>query len=162
MKAPIRKTIDGVAFDFFFLSPKVAIKVLARIAKLIGEPLGNVADVVLKGGAGGKVSVAGLLNADLGGLPPDLLSRAVKSLVERLDEGEVIETVDAILEKVHMQGDGDKGTRPLRIETDFGGKIMLMFKVVGAALEVNYGDFFGAGSGLSGALAAAAPRTTSV
>ncbi len=132
------------------MSPKDAIRVMSRASKLFGGPLAKAIDGLLKGGKGG---IKSLLAADVANLPPDLVGTVVSGLLERLDENEVLETVDKLLGPVLVQRDGDKGTRALRFEVDFHGEVLHLFKVLAAAIEVNYGDFFAASSGLAGAAA---------
>lgn len=147
MAKPIVCTIDSYIFEFYHLSPKVALRVLARLAKMVGEPIGSVVDVVVKG-AGGKLSLASIMQIDTSTLPPDLIKNAVSALVNRLDEDEILQTVETLLERVMTQGPEDKGPRRTLFENDFTGKLPLLFKVIAKSLEVNFGDFLGANTGL--------------
>jgi hypothetical protein len=135
------RTIDGRLYEFYQVSPKIALKVLTRVTKLLGEPLG-----ILGGQLAGskKDGIAALLEQDTS----ELLPKAVSLFVTRLDETEVQQVIDWLLEPVHVQTEDDKGTRRIMFERDFQGRIGHLMKVVLAALEVNFQDFFSENSGL--------------
>jgi hypothetical protein len=136
-----RRTIDDRVYDFYQVSPKIALKVLTRVTKLLGEPLG-----VLGGQLAGskKDGIAALLDQDTS----ELLPKAMNMFIARLDENEVQQMIDWLLQPVHVQTPDDKGTRQIMFERDFQGKIGHLMKVVLAALEVNFADFFSENTGL--------------
>lgn len=141
-KQPTRKMIEDLTFEFFPLNPRIGLRVLTRIMKLIGEPLGLIGDGVA-GGTKGAEDNTGLLNSIMEKqFAPDVFARAARALVDRLDENEVIDTIEIVLQNVHGQFPGDRGTRKLNIDIDFAGEIGLLIQVFIAALEVNFGDFF--------------------
>lgn len=137
------RDIDGHTYEMFQMSATKSIKVLTRIMKLIGEPIG-----LLSGGVETKKSVLDLeLNSDI-------LGRALKAIAEKLDEDMILTTIKEILEPVQCDG------KRILFETHFQGRIGHMFKVVKAALEVNYKDFFDAASGLAGYVGSIATMTS--
>lgn len=79
-----------------------------------------------------------------------LLGGAVRALVERLDEDEVLKTIKDLVDTAECDG------KKIIFETHFQGKIGHLFKVIFAVLEVQYSDFLGEalsmveGSGLMG------------
>lgn len=164
MKKSEQKDIDGDVYEFFPMPPKVALRVLTRLSKLVLEPLGMFGDAI-KGDQGGNSGAeksdgeraVGMLDKKS---PPDVFAKAAKVLVERLDEDEVTSTIETVLSAttVHVQrvSEGDKGTRPLRFDLDFAGRPGHLLKVFVAGLEVQFGDFFGASGGGLGALVARA------
>lgn len=146
-KQPVRRMIEDCHFEFFPLNPRVGLKVLTRIIKLIGEPLGLIGDGVANGSRGAEDKAAGddpgiLTSIMEKNFAPDVFAKAARALVNRLDEDEVINTIEIILDTVHGQFPGDKGTRKLHLDKDFAGEIGLLLEVFVAAIEVNFGDFF--------------------
>lgn len=153
------REIDGMTVQVFLLDPIVAARVATRLSKVISEPLGLAASAFL--GAGDRAENGPDEDVD-SPLPspsrrdvPDIIPKIVRAFTDRLDEGEVVETLKTMLGVVHVQGEGDGGTRPCKINQDFRGKTKTMFKVFAYALEVNFSDFFG-GSGALGAVLAKA------
>ncbi len=66
-----------------------------------------------------------------------LLGGAVRALVERLDEDEVLQIIKNLVDTAECDG------KKIIFETHFQGKIGHLFKVVYAVLEVQYSDFLG-------------------
>lgn len=139
-KKPTTKEIQNKTFEFYPLSPKESLSIATRVVKLIAEPFGMVMDAAGQNAAGKGATgmLASFLQGELG---PDVLGRAMRSLTERLEEKEVIDTCYMLLENVHGRFDGDRGTRKLQIEADFTGEFSLFLEVVAMSLEVNFGDF---------------------
>lgn len=146
------REIDGLKVEVFLLPPKQALKVLTRLSKIVGEPLGLAAGALLGGQKGAETEAVPLSAREV---QVDVLGKAVAALTDRLDEQVVLDTVETLLGSVHVKTADDNGTRPVRMEHDFKGKTLTMLKVVAFALEVNFSDFFGA-SGVSGGLLAKA------
>lgn len=146
----VTKEVGDLTVEVFMLPPKQAMKVLTRLTKVVGQPLGALASGLMgeKPGENAK----GLADRDL---PPDIIERALVAFTDRLEEDMVTETIDIMFSVVHIQSGDDVGTRPIRMDTDFRGKTLLMLKVFAAALEVNFADFFSAGGGSGGLLAKA-------
>lgn len=141
-KQPTRKIIDTITFEFYPLNPRIGLRVLTRIIKIVGEPLGLIGDGVAGGGKGAE-DKSGLLSSIMEKqFAPDVFAKAARALVDRLDENEVIDTVEILLQNVHGQFPGDRGTRKLNWELDFEGDIGLLLQVFIASIEVNFGDFF--------------------
>lgn len=150
-KPSVTKNIDTWVFEFFPLSPKVSLRLLTRISKLVLEPLGLLGDA-LKSGAeteGGEIESP--LDKKI---PADTFAKVAKAIVARLDEDEILTTMEMMFapNHVHCKSPDDKGTRPCRFESDFSGQIGLMLKAFAAGIEVNFGDFLGASGGGLGAL----------
>jgi hypothetical protein len=131
------KTIDGRRFEFFPMPAPRSIKVLTRLIKIIGEP-------------------AGVLASDYSDQKPksimeyqldeSMISKAIGALTERLDEDIVLDTIHEIIRPVFVDG------RRILFEQDFDGRIGHLFKVLFAALEANYSDFFDGSIGGLGSL----------
>lgn len=153
MRESQKKQIDDSEYEFFALPPADALKVLTRLSKLVLEPMGMLGDALSGGNGADKKkddSIVGLLDRKL---PPDTFAKAIRAFVGRLDEDEVLATVKIVLAKCYVQGPDDKGTRPIKLDSDFSGRVGHLLKVVAGALEYNFSDFFPAsGGGLGGLL----------
>lgn len=135
-KKPVTKEIENKTFEFYPLSPRESLRLVTRLSKLLAEPFGLIMDSAGGKGKGGLIK--NLFDGDIGS---DVFGKAMRSLTERLDEKEVEDTCYMLLEKVHGQFEGDRGTRPLNIEVDFAGDFGLFMQVVFASAEVNFGSF---------------------
>lgn len=137
------KTIDGEVYEFYQLSPRKAVKILTRLLRIIGKPVGK---------AVGNVE-GSVMDLELSGA---VMGEIVASLTDKLDEDVVLDTIEQLLEPVMC--DGKQVGK--QFETHFAGRIGHLMKVVWAALEVNYSDFFDGGFGL-GSLAKRATASKS-
>lgn len=142
MREPVEKTIDGEKYTFCQLPPKRSLKLMMRILRIVGPTLG----VAVEGArTGAGVDIGALLTTDID------VSRIVSALCERLDENEVEAIVDDLLSQtIH----GGKGEVSRQFDVLFGGRLQHLFKVVYAALQVEYGDFLAAGPALNAFLKA--------
>jgi len=128
-KQIVKKEIDGAKFTFYYLIPRISTKLLIRLIKIIGPSFGKAfpdSDVKLKDIADIDIQIG----------------PAVDALICRFDEDEVQDIIDILLATVLHEGQGNLGEEAARNEL-FTGNLSFMFKVVGAALEVQYTDFFG-------------------
>ena len=125
MREPVKKTIDGEQYTFCQLPARKNMKLLTRILKIVGPALGGAV-------SGGDVESIMDLDIDPGAI--------ISQLCSRLDENEVEYIIDSLLSQVLCAG---KGEVSKVFDQHFGGRLPHMFKVVAAALEVEYGDFFG-------------------
>jgi hypothetical protein len=148
MKAEQRQ-IDDRLYEIFFLPPKKSLSVLYKIIKMGGEPLGIAGDIMASFQWGEIKSISSLLDLKL---PPGLIQHAVSSLINRLDEDAIMSIVDDVMQYVHVKTEHDRGTRQIQFELDFSGRIGHLFKVLFAALEVNYADFLGGNGGFAAKL----------
>ncbi|MEW5803911.1 MAG: phage tail assembly chaperone [bacterium] len=128
MREPVRKDIDGEQYTFYQLAPKKSLKLLTRILKIIGGPIGT---AIGKDGMSMKAESLFDLDIDLGAV--------VGHLCRNLDENEVEAIVDSLMSQVFVDG---KGEVSKVFDEHFGGRLPHLFKVVFAALEVEYGSFF--------------------
>lgn len=114
------KDVDGTTYLFTYLPPRQALSLWTRLAKHL---VPAIAAVVPKGGA--------LLETELD------LEGAAKHLSALLSDEKFQPDFDLLLTTVRLQDNS-----PVTIE-NFTGRIGHALKVVLAALEVNYADFFG-------------------
>jgi hypothetical protein len=118
--------VDGKNYEFEKWGAEASLSVLIKIAKIAGKPLGMVLGMAMEKKG---------LDTDISA---DLLGDAVQSLLENMDEEVCISLIKRISsEKVLCEG------RPIKFNDHYQNKLGHLFKVVKAALEVQYGDFFG-------------------
>ncbi|BBO74398.1 hypothetical protein DSCW_18150 [Desulfosarcina widdelii] len=125
------KIIDDHEYTFHQMPPKQSMKLLLRIFKIVGAPAGAVAD-------GAKANFKSLMDADLD------ISRIMGALCDRIDENEVEGIVDDLLSQAICKGRGEVSRN---FDSIFKGRLPHLFKVVGAALQAEYSDFFDEWSG---------------
>lgn len=112
-------TIDGESYKVHTMQPEKAFLWMARLTKLIGEPITHMAK--------GNASEDGAVEA---------LPRAVGALMSRLDEREVLEFAKVMISTV------SQGAKFLDFNEHFQGRLGHLFKVFVAATEVQFSDFF--------------------
>jgi len=125
MRELVKKTIGDHDYEFEQLGAKQALKTMVKLSKIVGKPLAMVV---------GDGNVAGSLSREIS---PDLLGAAVGAMVERLDEGET-QALCELLTAEKCLCDGKK----INFDMHYEGRLDHMFKVLAAALEVQYGNFF--------------------
>lgn len=132
-------TIDGKEYDFYYINPSKALKLLTRLMKIALGPVGGAF-----AGSGGKD--ASLLDANIS------LDGFFARLAENLDEDMVLNTIKDIMFYVRHKGGAE-----IVFDAEFEGSMWHLMKVVRQALEVNYGDFF---DGIKAELAAVIKKRT--
>ncbi len=126
MREPVERTIDGETYTFCQMTPTASLKLMVRIARIIGAPMGGIM---------GDAKVGkDILEQDID------VPGIVSSICANLDQDEVVEIVKAALSQTIHTG---KGEVSKQFDLIFAGRLPHLFKVVGTALEVEYGDFFG-------------------
>lgn len=126
------KHIDGHEYEVFMLSPMTSIKLLTRMAKMLGPGIGPIVDAVSKGGGFEQV-----MDQDLGDA---FFSQAAEALFTRLDE-DLIENVIYTMADNTMVG--GKKLRPI-FDVHFKGQLGTITKWLGFALKVQYQNFWSA------------------
>lgn len=130
----IQRKVDKQVYEFQQFGTVHSLRILTRLTKMIGEPL-TIAFSAM--GIGNKENQGkGLLDRDMNG---KLLGEAVKALMNRLDEDEVLDLIQELSAKDNVLCDGAK----IIFNSHYEGKLKHLFKVVAAGLEVQYGDFLG-------------------
>ena len=133
MRELASKTIDGKKYEFEQFGAKHSLRIMARLTKIMGEPLAMAIGALSNKEKG--ASAKSILDRQIDG---DILGKAVKALVERLDEDTVIDLMEELTAKSTLC-DGKK----IDFNAHYTGDIGHLFKVAYAALEVQYGNFFG-------------------
>lgn len=125
--------IDGRTYEFYHMSPRTSVKILTRLLKLIGHPMGAAMSA-----AKGKKSI---LDVEL---KTDLLEKIVTGLFDNLEEDMVLDTIETLMGPVMCEGK-QVGKA---FDTHFQGEIGHLMKVTWEALKANYDDFFDVSSGI--------------
>lgn len=134
----ISRDVDGSTYQFEQFNTTLSLNVLIRLSKIVGKPLALALGAVFgdEQGKGKDEAARSLLEQDL---KPALLAEAMDALMLRLDEKETIELIKTLAAgKVLADG------RPVVFDVHYEGRLDHLFRVVQAALEVQYGNFFGA------------------
>lgn len=129
--------IDGIKYEFQKWGADDSLDVLLDIAKIIGKPLGAAFSALM--GVDGKVSLDSTLS-------PDILALIFEAITERLDKN----TIKPIIKKLTAENVYADKVKVVSFNSHYQDRLDHMFKVVQAALDVQYGNFFGALSGLLG------------
>lgn len=125
----IPRTVDGTEYQFSQFGAKRSLKLLLKLSKIVGKPLAMA--VASADGSGS------LLDKQLN---PNMLAQAVEALMERIEESEALEIIETL-----TSGDGCLCKhQKIVFDLHYEGRLPHMFKVLFAALEVQYGNFFDA------------------
>lgn len=119
--------IDGVSYEFSVWRTRRALQTLIDVAEIGGEFMAKGAGLLGKSGA---------LTAEV---DPEALSQVVEALVRGMtkDKNNTLNLVERLVtEGVVRNG------KQVQFERDFEQNFVHLFKVVRAALEVQYGSFF--------------------
>lgn len=133
----VQKTIDDKSYEFEQYNTTKSLKTLSQLTRLIGEPILLMIASGLKDRkpekAGKKKS---LLDTELDN---DLLAKAIKELVIRMgDDDDVL----SLVKKLAIEGVlCDSKQIVFDLHYSGGEGLAHLFKVVRAALEVQYGNF---------------------
>jgi hypothetical protein len=136
MKQEINYNIDGKEYVITQIAPSASIKILIRISKILGKPIG--------GAIGAMQFKPEKKNSILNDtIDTKLLGEAVSRIFENLNEDETIDTIKLVLSGVYFSGQALNMEHP-----NFHGNILHLIKVYTKAMEVNFSDFFGEISGV--------------
>ena len=121
------KVIDGSTYEFSQYGANESVRMFLRVSKIIGTPMSMLGNIDMKEG---KVSI------ELNG---GMIAEAVDALMRRADENEVLDIFQKLCSKDVLCNGGK-----IDFNLHYQGRLPLMFKVLYAALEVQYGNFFDA------------------
>lgn len=113
--------IDGEEYKLHALSPSQALKIAAKLTKIIGEPLARMS------AADGKEDRVS-----------EVLPMAVKALTERLDEDQIVSIIEQLLKCVSHSG------KPITLNDHFQARLGRLIQLVGEILTYQFSDFFSA------------------
>jgi hypothetical protein len=120
MRQAHEREIDGNIWTVQQFPATEGLKVLSRVAKLCGGPLGQAVGA-LTSGLDSELNMA-------------LLGKAVSALAERLDEDDVVTLCKRMLRDTRVDG---KEVLP-QFDLLFQARYLTLFRVLGFVLEVNY------------------------
>ncbi len=123
----IKRTIDGEEYEFQKFGAKQSLRVLLRLTKIVGEPMALAINSVKGNGP--------LLDRNING---EVLAMAVRALTNQMDENVVLDLIEELTAKDNVLCGGKK----INFNTHYEGKIPHLFKVLSAALAVQYENFF--------------------
>lgn len=129
----IEVEVDGKLYEFEKWGADDSLDVLIDLAQIVGGPVGQaIGSVFSKEGVNQEID-AGMLGFVVEGLLKNMKKDIVKPLIKKLSS-----------EKVLCDG------RPVKFNVHYADDLMHLFRVVKAALEVQYGNFFVAFQGAVG------------
>lgn len=132
----IKRSIDGIEYGFQQLGAKQSLKVLLRLKRVVQ---GSVS-MLLSSFEPSETSIS-LFDRNIN---TDFIGKAIEALADKIDDDEVIDLIETLTAKDNVLWDGKK----IIFNTHYEGRLEHLFKVLGAALEVQYGNFFDAFSAL--------------
>jgi len=124
----IEKEIDDEVYKFHQMGAIKSHNLLRKIASILGPVLGSL----------GSIDDNNILDADVD------LKIAIETLFDRASESELEKIIVTLLSQTHHSGTGHLKDQA-KIDTHFKGRLAHMYKVVYAAFEAEYSDFFGEG-----------------
>lgn len=129
MREPEKRTIEGVTFEVTPLGHKTARGAFVRLSRAVGPALAK---------AAGSGDVTDLTGADVD------VAAALAALVDQVSDGDLEWFSDVLGKTTRFSQDGEKWPQldSSNREVLFGGRLLLFFRWLVFALEVNYSDFF--------------------
>lgn len=119
------RVINGVTYIAAPLPASQALRLLVRMTKMVGEA---------------ALVIAARGRSALANLPPETLTYTVQTILARMTEQDVEQTVKELLGAVYVQGASESVVKGF--DAHFRGSMVTLFKVIQYALETNYRDFF--------------------
>lgn len=123
-----RRDIDGAEYAFSKWGAKKSTKILIRLSKIVGKPLG----LALASFQGEGKLLQRVVDTKLIGM-------AFEALTQNLDADEALDLIEELTAKDNVLCDNKK----IVFDLHYQNRLDHMFKVLGAALEVQYGNFLG-------------------
>lgn len=129
-KEPIEKTIEKETYIFYYLTPRISIKVLVKLTKLFGPALGAAFP------EDKSIKIKDILDMDI------KIGDAINMLIEKIDANETQIIIDTLFASIICKGRGKLSEEAVYNEL-FTGDLKLLFIILKESLEVQYGNFFG-------------------
>lgn len=130
-KGLAKRTIDGDEYEFTQFGAKESIRILSRVLKLVGEPM-TLAYASFKDDPEGTAK--SFFDRDFDKM---ILSKAVGAFAERMDDEAVLDLIETLTAKSNVICNGAK----IDFNSHYEQRLGRMFKVLLAALEVQFGNF---------------------
>jgi hypothetical protein len=126
-KEIINREIDGNMFTFGQLPPTKSVRLLVKMAKIMGVSLASMA------GADPKSDIANMA-----------FDKAAEKLLDRIDDNIAMDIIKSSLEQTFVMNQGIKNSLDKEFDVYFAEYgVMHILKVVKTAWEVQFPDFFG-------------------
>ena len=138
MKEEVKKEIDGFDYTFYQLGALKSHSLLLKIGKIVGPAFGAMANSQGEDEKG----LSSLLDSKID------LQKVIEELMERADEKVIESIITTLGSQIHYTDNDDDGgvlNNNTIIDQHFKGRLQSMYKVLYAALEVQYSDFLGEG-----------------
>jgi hypothetical protein len=140
------KVIDGITFTVTQLPATRALKLFTKLVEVAGPAL----EALQKSPGSG-----------LGDMEVAALGGALSAASSRLGEEGLMQIAAALFELATATWEGAQAPVMARFDVMFQGRLTTLFKAIGFALEVNYGDFLGALRNAAPGLSATMPASPS-
>lgn len=114
--------VDGLNFEVHLFMPSRAFEIGAKLIRLIGEPISNLANAK---------------NVDDETLYTKIIPTAVKSLTQNLDNKEFLTLVKTLISSATHDN------KPIAFDEFFHGRLGLLFHLLVQIIMVQFKDFFG-------------------
>jgi hypothetical protein len=124
------KTINGVTYMVTQFPARRALRLQTKLVKLLAPSVS-----ALAGGAN-LSDVKNVMDAKIGG---EVISKAVTTLVERLDEDYVVNLIMELLASTRREG---KEISEAQFDMIYAGNFKELFQALYFVVEVNFGSFF--------------------
>lgn len=121
------KTINGNKIEVTQFPARHALRYKCRLLRIIGPTIGALFENVK------NLDEVKFTDQDLN------IGAAVKALVDRLDESEVLDLIIQLCQSTRFNG---KEMNTALIDSEFSGNLTLLYKIIYFILEVNFADFF--------------------
>lgn len=128
MKELATKIVDGESYEFSQMGAKEALRMLTRLAKIVGKPVALTISSLKKPEGGDFLDTE---------INMDFVGSAVEALVQNLEQNEVLDIIETLCAK-NALCNGAK----IIFNSHYESRLGHLFKVLWAALEVQYGNFF--------------------
>ncbi len=138
-----RFVVDEIEYQVSNYTAKKGLKLLTRLVKVAGKPIG-----ILAGGAK-KMEEAG---------GEGVLADAIEALTQGLDEDSTLSLVMDLVDGIIINANGRE--RLVIFDTDFQGKLGHLFKVLKEVVQFQFSDFLGGLAAMQPAIAAKLPAST--
>lgn len=134
MKKSQETTLQGVKFQTTKYNPKRSLRMITKLGRLIGRPLG---------GALGSLGGTGTLGDMLDGLDGDLFGKALQALFFNLDEADLPAVLEDIFKgtRIQIEQGGKLIWLSIDIDRDFEDSLMLIYEVAEWVLRFNFENF---------------------
>lgn len=152
MRKEVTKVIDDQEYTFYALPATQSFNTLTKISKLLCSTLGAGLDTK----DNSIESLKSLLDKDFN--PAKML----QAFSQRLNEDEILEVALLFFAQIIPKNNKDvlRLNSKEKVDVHFAGQIFHMIKVFGAALNIEYADFFAEGQGLGSIISRARENLT--